>query len=78
MRNVRIRRYRGYCTNPDTLAAALRAVAGARGAILKIIEDLPGSNTKETESRSRYLLKFFEAAEDSDKLLRDFERRCLG
>lgn len=77
IRSVRVRRYRGYCTDTGALTNALRAVVGQREQIMQIVERLPDASSKERNARKRYLEAFFELASDEDKLLRDFERRCL-
>lgn len=78
LRSVRVRRYRGYCTDDDTRRAALRDVAGQRDAVLKVISDLPGLSEKNRKRQYRYLEDFFVlAVEKEDKLLREFARRCL-
>lgn len=77
LRSVKVRRYRGYCTNEQVLRDALRAVVGRRDDILRIIEELPESSEKDTRSRSAFLQAFFKIAADEEKLLRKFKRRCL-
>jgi len=78
LRSVRVRRYRGYCTDSATLRAALRAVLRQRAAILEVFEGLPGLTDKNRRRQSRYIEGFFDTAETKeDKLLREFERRCL-
>lgn len=77
LRNVRTRRYRGYCTNRETLQAALGVVRSRKVAILDVIENLPGMSEKNRLRQYRYIDKFFEAADDESKLLTEFERRCL-
>lgn len=77
LRSVRVRRYRGYCTDRAVLRDALRTVVRRRDQILDVIADLPGLSAKYRQKQSRYLEDFFAAAENEDKLLRGFERRCL-
>jgi hypothetical protein len=77
LRSVRIRRYRGYCTDRAVLEAALGEVAGQRDAILQVMADLPGLSAKNRKRQLSYLDDFFAAAENPDKLLKEFERRCL-
>lgn len=77
LRSVRVRRYRGYCTDRAVLKDALRTVVRRRDQILGVIADLPGLRAKNRQKQSRYFERFFAAAEDEDKLLREFERRCL-
>lgn len=77
LRNVRSRRYRGYCMDEAIIRQALRAVKGKRAAVLGVIAELPLLSGKEIELNSRYLEKFFDLAANEDKLLREFGRRCL-
>jgi len=75
--SVKVRRYRGYCTDADVLRNALHAVVLRRNHILGVVSGLPYLSEKHIESRIAYLDKFFERAQKEDKLLREFERRCL-
>ena len=77
LRSVKTRRYRGYCTSEQVLRDALREIVARREDILRVVEELPGSSAKDTESRLSYLQGFFKAAANEEKLLRKFERRCL-
>lgn len=77
LRSVRIRRYRGYCADDETRRAALRAVVDRRAAILKVISDLPGLSEKNRKRQYRYIEDFFKAAENEDRLVKEFARRCL-
>jgi hypothetical protein len=77
LRSVRVRRYRGYCTDQAVLREALRAVAAQRDDLLRIAAELPGLSTKNSQKQTRYLEDFFAAARNEDKLLKEFERRCL-
>jgi len=77
LRNVRTRRYRGYCTDRAVLTEVLRTIVGQRDAILGVVTELPGLSEKIRQSQHGYLEKFFAMAGKEDKLLREFERRCL-
>lgn len=77
LRSVRVRRYRGYCTDSATLAEALHAVVGQRDNISAVISELPGLSEKSRKKQYRYVQDFFAAAEKEGKLLKEFERRCL-
>ena len=77
IKRVTKRRYRGYCMPREALRKALKAVLGHRDDILRVIEDLPHLSEKDIESGARYLEGFFEAAANEDKLLGQFESRCL-
>jgi hypothetical protein len=71
------RRYRGFCTERDTLKKALHTVVSNRQEIAALIESLPVLSDKNKNSRMSYLDQFFRAAENEDKLLKRFENRCL-
>jgi hypothetical protein len=75
--SVTQRRYRGFCTESDTLREALHTVVAARQDIAALIESLPVLSDKNKRSRTSYLEQFFRAAEKEDKLLKRFENRCL-
>jgi hypothetical protein len=59
------------------LTEALRTVVSHRDAILSVVTELPGLSGKNKQRQHRYLEKFFAMAEKEDKMLNEFERRCL-
>ena len=71
------RRYRGFCTDRETLSKALDSVVSKRQDIVALIESLPVLSDKDKQRRINYLDQFFRAAEDGDRLLDRFENRCL-
>ena len=71
------RRYRGLCISDDVLKKALQKFKVRKDAILNVIHELPGLSDKDIRDKSKYLNRFFEQADDEDKLLRSFRRRCL-
>jgi hypothetical protein len=75
--SVTQRRYRGFCTERDTLKTALGIVVSKRQDIAALLESLPVLNDKNKRSRLSYLEQFFRAAEKEDTLLKRFENRCL-
>jgi hypothetical protein len=77
LRSIRTRRYRGYCTSPDTLSTSLRTVAELQADILRVAGEVPASGQNDLDARLSYLEKFFEIARDPDKLLKKFALRCL-
>jgi len=76
--NVRARRYRGYCTDQDVLRAAIRHVNLARDEIIELVGDTPGFSERDAERTVDYLMAYFDKAEDEEKLLGKFEKKCLG
>jgi hypothetical protein len=77
LRSVRTRRYRGYCTEPAAVRKALRRVVSLRDEIIGEIAEIPGLTPSNRQRQQRYLEKFFTLAAKEDKLLKEFERRCL-
>lgn len=77
IKSVKQRLYRGLCTDSAYLAEALRTVNSRRGEILAIVWEIPGLETKNRERAAEFLEGFFEKAENEDRLLASFERRCI-
>ena len=75
---VRQRLYRGYCTSPEVLIAAIQTVNSHKAEILAVPSEIPGLTDRDVKALGKYLNKFFAAAENEEKLLKLFERRCLG
>lgn len=78
LKNVRQRRYRGYCINPDAVRNALQLVRSKRTEIMGVLEDLPDYEDKAASKSVKYLDKFFESAEDESRMMETVERWCLG
>jgi len=78
LKNVRQRRYRGYCTDAESIETALRYVKSQETSILDTLNSIPGFTEDDRVSMQEYLGEFFKQAQDEDKLLRQFEKRCLG
>ncbi|NNJ80397.1 MAG: hypothetical protein HKP19_14205 [Xanthomonadales bacterium] len=77
LRSVRIRRYRGFCTEPETLLAAIRSVSKQEDAALDIMRTAPALSEKDRAKGIDYLSRFFEKARDENRLLVEFDRKCL-
>ena len=71
------RLYRGYCISTDALKDALSTIKARRVDILDVIRQLPGLSLKETVATIIYLEEFFVRADDENKIVKLFERRCL-
>lgn len=71
------RLYRGYCISTDALRDALSDVRAQRDGIMNVVSSLPELSQKEIDSTSSYLDKFYTRADNAEKLLQSFERRCL-
>lgn len=74
---VTTRRYRGYCISPEALKDATSTIAERRDDILGVVRQVPGLVEKDIKAMEKYLDKFFDEANDVDKLVKYFERHCL-
>ena len=77
IRKVTQRMYRGYCTSRDTLQSALGMVRKRKADILGVLSEIPGLPEDEQAMSIDYLSQFFTRAEDEEKMLQSFDRRCL-
>jgi hypothetical protein len=77
IRSVRTRRYRGYCLPRDPLIAALQRVKALEAEVAALAAAVPADHGDDASWRSSYLREFFKGAADEDRLIRQFERRCL-
>lgn len=77
LRSVTQRRYRGFCTDRQYLALALETIVAKRPEIIALIQSLPVLSDKDKQRRINYLDQFFGAAENEDRLLDRFGKRCL-
>lgn len=77
IRRVTQRLYRGLCTDRSYLEEAVETVISRQEEILEMVQDVPGLEPGNRERAITYLGKFFEAAENRQRLLDLFERRCL-
>lgn len=79
-KRVTSRTYSGYCRSQiDAVAAALDEIMALRGEILAAVEAVPVVGRNTIEARVQYVDRFFEeAADDREKLLKQFEKDCVG
>jgi len=77
LKSVTQRRYRGFCTDRTYLEQALDTIVSKRAEIDAVIQSLPVLSEKDKARRMGYLDQFFRSAENRDRLLQRFERRCL-
>ena len=75
--SVRMRRYRGFCEERETVLEALRQVKALEPQVLKIAREAPGLGEKHRKKAGDYLARFFDKARNEEKLLKSFERRCV-
>jgi len=78
LRSVTQRRYRGYCIASEPLAAALSLVKSKKTEIMNVLQELPDYSDKAEKKSLKFLEDFFKKAEDESRLLKTFEKRCLG
>ena len=80
IRKVTTRAYRGYCRTPaDAVARALDDIVDLREEIMATVAATPAITEKDQEERLKYIGRFFEeAADDREKLLKQFEKDCIG
>lgn len=71
------RLYRGLCLEREVLKAALDHINTRRDAIIAAVEQTPGLTARNRNTALKYVGKYFKLAEDEDKLLRTFEKRCI-
>ena len=79
-RKVTTRVYRGYCrSTPEDVAAAVEDIVALREKILGIAGSVPVVGDERAAARVKYIDRFFEeAVDDRKKLLKRFERDCVG
>jgi len=78
IKRVTNRLYRGYCGPPEALHKALDHVVAQREAIIDLYQRAPVLSDAERKRGIKYLEGFFRKAQDPEKLLENFQRRCLG
>lgn len=77
LKSVKSRRYRGYCTAPERVRNALESIRQRRAEIIELAASVPALSDRDFAARQKYLIDFFEQSDDEEKLLKNFERRCL-
>ena len=76
IRKVTQRYYLGFCTSRDTLQSALGLIKSHKEEILGVLSDIPGLPERDREKSIDYLDQFFTRADDEEKMLNSFEKRC--
>lgn len=77
LRNVRLRRYRGFCSNKQVLLDAVKKVVSLKSQVMEVVTTTPGLTGREHKKSVTYLEAFFEKASESEELAEKFERRCI-
>jgi hypothetical protein len=58
------------------LQSALDLIKSHKEEILEVLSDIPGLPEKDRKRSIDYLNQFFTRADDEEKMLKSFERRC--
>ncbi len=77
IKKVTQRLYRGLCTDQSVLRAALDKVIDSETDVNGILSNTPGLSAQDRERAIRYIDGFYEKAANKDKLISEFERRCI-
>jgi hypothetical protein len=77
MRSVRMRRYRGYCTDKESLLSAVRKINSMRAEIIAELQALPVLTEEDKADLVTFIERYFEKAQKESKLVKDFDKRCL-
>lgn len=78
IKNVTDRLYRGYCGPADALAGALKHIVDRREAIISLYRDSEALSPRVRDRGIDFLDRFFNEAQDPEKLLAKFQQGCLG
>ncbi len=76
VRNVRQRRYRGFCAHNDDARSAAAAFRGKEEELTAVLSDIPGLDEKIQSSATRFLAEFFEDIADDEALEKNLLRTC--
>ena len=74
---VTVRRYRGYCIERSHLQTALDHIVNQRVAIMEQLRRIPIADERQVDKMVGYLEPFFKKAEKGEKLVAQFDKRCL-
>lgn len=78
IKKVTQRLYRGLCTDRAVLVAAIDEVIARETQILDTLLETPGLTEDNRNKATKFLGRFFEQARNKDKLIKNFEKRCIG
>lgn len=79
-RSVETRVYRGYCLSPiDAVATALDEIVQLRDEIVSLAAAVPSIGRADAAERAEFVDDLLaEAANDPEKLIKEFDRDCIG
>ena len=76
LRSVRVRRYRGRCSNSEHLDDSIAHFSSKQDEIYALLDEIDGFDQPSRESITSYLNTFFEAISDEKKIQRYLLRGC--
>ena len=77
IKRVTQRLYRGFCMDQQVLGSAIQKVRSHETDFQKIVDTLPVVSKSVKTKMHRFLDRFFKEANNEDKILESFEKRCL-
>ena len=77
IKRVTQRLYRGFCLDPEILSGAIQTIRSHQSDFRTIVDNLPALSEREKKKAHRFLERFFDEAENEEKILKEFEQRCL-
>lgn len=78
IKRVTQRVFRGPCMDREVLRGAIRRFVEKRGILEQLVHETPGLSKKNVTTAIEFLDGFYKRAADEERLLRIFERRCIG
>lgn len=76
LRSVRVRRYRGRCSNSEYLDGSIAHFQSKKDEIYTLLDEIDGFDRRSRESITSYLNTFYEAISDEKKIQRYLVRGC--
>ena len=76
-RKVTKRLYQGFCMDQRVLRQAIQTIRSHQDDFKTIVDNLPVLNEADNKKTYRFLDKFFEEANDEEKIVKSFEQHCL-
>jgi hypothetical protein len=77
IKRVTQRLYRGFCIDQQVLRSAIQEARSHEADFQMIVDDLPVVSKSVKTKMHRFLDRFFKEANNEDKILESFEKRCL-
>jgi len=77
VREVRNRRYRGYCIDSSYIAVALQALLDREAAFQALLQALPAVDPKAAGRQQEFLQRFYRSARAPEALAAKLDRQCI-